>query len=185
MRLGGDVLKLDLYGILGVTPLADAEAIRSAYRRRALRSHPDLQREAGQASEREMVDLNVAAWVLTDPELRRQYDRCRHGHAHQKPRAWYERVCYTSGDWVVPPQREREGARAGEFGDLLRRIRQWPGRVMLEIAERVDALSPRQRTTVTAVCLFTAVLLIGYAKPSSLTKLFEDNEPSAFDPGAP
>jgi hypothetical protein len=173
MRLGRDVLELDLYAILGVTPEAGVEAIRTAYRRRALRSHPDLNRDNLGGAQREMVDLNVAAWVLTDPELRRQYDSGRPKNRAARSRAWYERVCYGDTDWVVPPRRPPERARTAELAELLRRIRLWPSRAMLEIAEWTDGLSIKQRTTLTAACVVTAVLLISYAKPRSLTRLFE------------
>lgn len=174
MRLGNDVLRLDLYELLGVPPDADITRIRNAYRRRALQSHPDLNRAQIGAAEREMVDLNVAAWVLTDPELRRQYDRSRGSHPTQRSRAWYEKVCYGDTDWVVPPKQTRRRPRSEELVQLLRRLRVWPGRVMLRLSEACDALSLRQRTTLTAFCFVAAVLLIGYAKPRSLTNLFED-----------
>ena len=174
MRLGGDVLKLDLYELLGVSPDADAAQIRAAYRRRALTSHPDLNRDKLGAAEREMVDLNVAAWVLTDPELRRQYDRQRGLGRAPRSRAWYERVCYGDTDWVVPPKPVRTRPLTGELALLLRKIRLWPSRLMLEVTEWSDGLSLRQRTTLTAFCLVTALLLISYARPRSLTRLFED-----------
>jgi len=173
MRLGRDVLELDLYTILGVAPDAGVDAIRRAYQRRALRSHPDLNRGNLGDAEREMIDLNVAAWVLTDPELRRQYDHSRPNRRTARPRAWYERVCYGDTDWVVPPKRRPVRARTAELAALLRNIRLWPSRAMLNIDEWTEGLSMRQRTGLTAVCVVTALLLISYAKPRSLTRLFE------------
>ena len=179
MRLGGDVLKLDLYRLLGVSRDANVTEIRAAYRRRALSSHPDLNRDKLGAAEREMVNLNVAAWVLTDPELRRQYDRAK-GQAGgaSRSRAWYEQVCYGDTDWVVPPKPARTRPLTGELAVLLRSIRLWPGRAMLEVTEWSDSLSIRQRTTLTAFCLVSALLLISYARPRSLTKLFDDEKPT-------
>lgn len=174
MRLDGDVLKLDLYGILGVSPSADSAQIRKAYRSRALRSHPDLNREHMRAAEREMVDLNVAAWVLTDPELRRQYDRGRFARQPGRSREWYERVCYGATEWVVPPKPARYRTRTRELAGLLKTLRLWPGRVMLEINEFCDRLSMGQRTALTAACCLTAAWLISYARPTSLVKLFQD-----------
>ena len=175
MRLGPDVLELDLYAILGVSPESGVEAIRTAYRRRALRSHPDLNRDNLGRAQREMVDLNVAAWVLTDPDLRRQYDRSRPKPRVSHSRHWYERVCYGDTDWVVPPQRPTQHPRTAELAELLRKIRLWPSRAMLEITEWTEGLSAKQRTTLTAACVVTALLLISYAKPRSLTRLFEQD----------
>jgi hypothetical protein len=122
-----------------------------------------------------MVDLNVAAWVLTDPELRRQYDRGRQQQAALRPRVWYERVCYGDTDWVVPPMPAPTRARGAELGLLLRKIRLWPNRAMLKVLEWTEGLSLRQRTTLTAACFVTAALLISYARPRSLTRLFESD----------
>ncbi len=174
MRLSGDVLNLDLYGILEVSPRANTREVRAAYRRKVLQSHPDLNRDNLSQAERATVDLNVAAWVLTDPDLRAQYDRRRKRSV--RPLAWYERRSRGSEDWVSPPRRTRESVPVrGELGQLLRLIRQWPGRVMLVLSEWVEGLSIRERTTLTAFCFVSAALLISYAKPTSLTKLFEED----------
>jgi curved DNA-binding protein CbpA len=175
MRLSGDVLRMDLYGILEVSPDSSAGELRAAYRRKVLRSHPDLNRDNLGQAERDTVDLNVAAWVLSDPDLREQYDRRRKRAGRSL--AWYERSSDGSDDWVTPPRRPRASVPArGELGLLLRRIRQWPGRAMLELSEWAEGLSVRERTTLTAFCFVAAALLISYAKPTSLTKLFENDE---------
>lgn len=174
MRLSGNVLKLDLYGILGVNPTAGVEQIRKAYRSRVLRSHPDLRRENLRAAEREMVDLNVAAWVLTDPDLRCQYDRARSPSGREKSRAWYERVCFGDTDWVVPPKPERPRITR-ELSAMLHTLRLWPGRAILRVSEWSEGLSQNQRTLLTAMCCLTAALLISYARPRSIVKLFEDD----------
>lgn len=174
MRLSGNVLKLDLYGILGVSPTAGVEQIRKAYRTRVLRSHPDLNRANMRAAEREMVDLNVAAWVLTDPDLRCQYDRAHSPAGRERSRAWYERVCFGDTDWVVPPKPERPRITR-ELSTMLHSLRLWPSRTMLRVSEWSDGLTVNQRTALTAMCCLTAALLISYARPRSIVKLFEDD----------
>jgi curved DNA-binding protein CbpA len=175
MRLSADVVEMDLYDVLGVGTDATTTEVRAAYRRKILRSHPDLNRENLGAAERETVDLNVAAWVLTDSALRAQYDRRRANGA--QPLFWYERKSHGSDDWVSPHPTPRPAAPArGELGQLLRRIRQWPERQMLQLSEWAEGLSIRQRTGLTAFCFVAATLLIGYAKPTSLTKLFENEQ---------
>lgn len=64
----------DPYGILGVDAAADADALHSAYRRRAQELHPDLHPD-DPASEEAMRALNEAWAVLGDPVRRARYDR--------------------------------------------------------------------------------------------------------------
>jgi DnaJ-class molecular chaperone len=60
------------YKILGVTPKADAKAIKAAYRRLALTYHPDVARTADTPAR--FAEIREAATVLLDPERRRIYD---------------------------------------------------------------------------------------------------------------
>ena len=62
----------DLYQVLQVTPDAEPEVIRAAYRALAQKHHPD----AGGTQER-MAALNHAWAVLGEPQSRSQYDRGR------------------------------------------------------------------------------------------------------------
>ncbi|KAJ3213442.1 hypothetical protein HDU67_002866 [Dinochytrium kinnereticum] len=64
----------DYYELLGVDPSADQEAIRKAYRRQALKYHPD---KAGQDPEAVSYFqlINSAYEVLSDPKKRSIYDR--------------------------------------------------------------------------------------------------------------
>ncbi len=59
-----------LYAVLGVTPDADPETIRNAYRELARRYHPDAGGDA-----RYMAAINKAWGELRDPERRAAYDR--------------------------------------------------------------------------------------------------------------
>jgi len=60
------------YEILGVSPDASAEQIKKAYREKAIALHPD--RNAGKDTGADMVKLNVAYGLLSDPDKRRRYD---------------------------------------------------------------------------------------------------------------
>jgi curved DNA-binding protein CbpA len=64
-------MKKDYYLILGLTPEATAEEIRSAYRRLAIELHPDL---SGFGSD-QFLELQEAYSVLSDPMRRAVYDR--------------------------------------------------------------------------------------------------------------
>jgi molecular chaperone DnaJ len=68
------VPKRDYYEILNVPRDADAEALKKAYRRLALRYHPDRNPEDPEAEER-FKEASEAYAVLSDPDKRRAYDR--------------------------------------------------------------------------------------------------------------
>ena len=66
----------DLYSILGVPKGADEEAIKKAYRKLALKWHPDRHKEADRPkAEAEFKQISEAYEVLSDKEKRREYDR--------------------------------------------------------------------------------------------------------------
>ena len=66
----------DYYQTLGVERSADAKALREAYRRLALKYHPDRNRDDPAAAER-MKQVNEAYAVLSDPDKRTEYDALR------------------------------------------------------------------------------------------------------------
>ena len=74
----------DLYGILGLTPRATANEIKSAYRRLARKYHPDVSASAD--SEARFVHINRAYQVLSDPRRRAAYDS---GQYHDAQRTFY------------------------------------------------------------------------------------------------
>jgi curved DNA-binding protein len=65
---------IDYYKVLGVSPTATTDEIKKAYRRLAVRFHPDKTRGDKAASEK-FVEINDANQVLSDPEKRKKYDQ--------------------------------------------------------------------------------------------------------------
>ncbi len=63
----------DYYKILGVDKSASPEEIKKAYRKLALKYHPD-HNEGDKSAEAKFKDLNEAYAVLRDPEKKQQYD---------------------------------------------------------------------------------------------------------------
>lgn len=68
-----DIMKMDLYGILGVSPEATEKEIVKAYRKRALKCHPDKNPDNPKAAEL-FHELSNALEVLTDPSAKAAYD---------------------------------------------------------------------------------------------------------------
>ena len=60
------------YEILGVDQAATPEQIKKAYLKKAVQLHPD--RNTGQDTAAEMVKVNVAYGLLSDPDKKRKYD---------------------------------------------------------------------------------------------------------------
>jgi curved DNA-binding protein len=63
----------DYYKILGVSKSASAEEIKKAYRKLALKYHPD-RNKGDKAAEAKFKDISEAYAVLSDAEKRKQYD---------------------------------------------------------------------------------------------------------------
>ena len=70
--------KRDSYEVLGVSRTASADDIKSAYRRLALKYHPD-KNPGDKAAEEKFKEAAEAYEILSDAEKRAAYDR--HGHA--------------------------------------------------------------------------------------------------------
>ncbi len=68
--------KQDYYDVLGVARNAGADELKKAFRRLAMRFHPDRNQEAG--AEAKFKEVNEAYEVLSDPEKRAMYDRFGH-----------------------------------------------------------------------------------------------------------
>ena len=76
--------KRDYYDILGVPRNAEEEDIKKAYRKLAMKHHPDRnQGDKAKASEEKFKEAKEAYEMLTDPQKRAAYDQ--YGHAGVDP----------------------------------------------------------------------------------------------------
>jgi molecular chaperone DnaJ len=77
-------MKRDYYEVLGVSREASADDLKRAYRRLALKHHPDKNPAADRsAAEDRFKELSEAYQILSDPERRAQYDRFGHAAFEQ------------------------------------------------------------------------------------------------------
>ena len=69
--------KRDYYEVLGVTKGASADEIKSAYRKLAMKYHPDRNPDNPEAKEK-FTEISEAYEVLSNPEKRQRYDQFGH-----------------------------------------------------------------------------------------------------------
>ncbi|MCX6927992.1 MAG: molecular chaperone DnaJ [Verrucomicrobia bacterium] len=105
--------KRDCYEVLGVARDAEAEDIKKAYRKLALKYHPD-KNPGDKAAEENFKELGEAYEILSDPQKRALYDQ--HGHAAFDRRAGG----FGAGGFHDPFEIFREvfGGGGGIFEDL-------------------------------------------------------------------
>ena len=88
MNPGYDYNK-DYYHLLGVARDASAEEIKRAFRRLALRYHPDKNPDNARESEEKFKEINEAYEVLSDEQKRREYDYFTSWSDYQQRRTIY------------------------------------------------------------------------------------------------
>ncbi len=75
--------RLDYYAVLEIEPDSSDESIKKAYRKLALKYHPDHNQGKTDAEVR-IRELNAAYEVLSKPDSRKAYDRLRFGGYRQQ-----------------------------------------------------------------------------------------------------
>ncbi|MGM0378585.1 MAG: molecular chaperone DnaJ [Bacillota bacterium] len=75
--------KKDYYDVLGVDKNADASELKRAYRKKAMKYHPD-RNDGDKESEKKFQEINEAYEVLSDEEKRKMYDQFGHAGVNQQ-----------------------------------------------------------------------------------------------------
>ncbi len=100
--------KRDYYDILGVAKNASEDEIKKAYRKLAMKHHPDRnQGDGAKKAEEAFKEAKEAYEMLTDPQKRAAYDQ--YGHAGVDP---------NMGGFRGAPGQEGFGGFAEAFGDI-------------------------------------------------------------------
>jgi len=96
------------YGVLGISPSADLEDIRTAYRSLAQRFHPDKNPDFNAATAK-MQKLNEAYRVLSNAKNRKEYDDSRLTERHFDPNNFASAPVQTGEEhtWVRPEVQRR------------------------------------------------------------------------------
>ena len=87
--------KKDYYQILGVSKDASEKEIKAAYRKLALKWHPDRHPDNKKEAEEKFKEINEAYQVLSDPKKRKQYDQF--GHAAFDPASGFSSDPFAGG----------------------------------------------------------------------------------------
>ena len=84
--------KRDYYDVLGINKSASPEDIKSAYRKLAVKHHPD-KNKGDKASEEKFKEVAEAYEALKDPVKRVEYDQLKkygaHGRPFEPPPGWH------------------------------------------------------------------------------------------------
>jgi curved DNA-binding protein len=108
----------DYYKVLGVEKNASAEEIKKAYRKLALKYHPD-RNQGDAAAEEKFKEINEAYQVLSDDDKRAHYDRL--GSAYSNWQQGGQRGGFDWGQWMYGQGGQPGGMRVefdGDLGDL-------------------------------------------------------------------
>ena len=73
--------KRDFYEVLGISKTADSKEIKRAYRKLAMKYHPDRNSDDPDAEDK-FKEASMAYEVLSDEEKRSAYDRMGHAATH-------------------------------------------------------------------------------------------------------
>jgi molecular chaperone DnaJ len=70
--------KRDYYEVLGVKKSDDDKTIKKAYKRLAMKHHPDRNADNKEVAEKKFKEIQEAYGVISDPQKRQTYDQFGH-----------------------------------------------------------------------------------------------------------
>jgi curved DNA-binding protein len=116
---------IDYYSVLGVPKTAGEQEIKSAYRKLALKHHPD-RNQGNKAAEAKFKEINEAYEVLSDSSKKKMYDQLganwQNGQAGGQPRAGAYRQRQPQGGFSSHHYQSGQGGfeQFGDFSDFFK-----------------------------------------------------------------
>src|ERR1043165_6331772 len=109
----------DYYSLLGVDKKASADQIKKAFRKLAIKYHPD-KTPGDKASEEKFKQINEAYDVLSDPEKRKKYDALGENWKYydQAQAAGGQYAHGNAGYGGFNPEDFMHGAEGGDYSDF-------------------------------------------------------------------
>ncbi|MDR3576607.1 MAG: J domain-containing protein [Anaerolineaceae bacterium] len=105
----------DYYKILGVERSATPDDIKKAFRKQALKYHPD-RNPGNKEAEEKFKELNEANEVLSDPQKRARYDQL--GESYNSWQQAGGSGSFNWNDWFSQAQAPRNGGAQVDYGNL-------------------------------------------------------------------
>lgn len=106
----------DYYKILGVSRNASEDDIKKAYRKLAMKYHPD-RNPGNKAAEDKFKDINEANEVLSDAKKRARYDQLGESYT-QWQRGGGNASNFNWGDWYTQSSQTGTRVNVGDIGDI-------------------------------------------------------------------
>lgn len=131
--------KRDFYEVLGVTKSATAAEIKAAYRKMALKWHPDKNQDKKAEAETKFKEINEAYQVLSDAQKKQTYDQF--GHAAFDPASGMGGNPFSGSrqgpfTWSYQTGGANPFGDAGDFGDPFEIFEQFFGGGFARAARR-------------------------------------------------
>lgn len=116
---------VDYYALLGVPKTAGAPEIKSAYRRLALKHHPD-RNQGNKSSEGKFKEINEAYEVLSDAKKRKMYDQLgenwQDDQGYRPPEGESYQQRQAPGGFHFPGGQGGGGEQQGDFSEFFKSL---------------------------------------------------------------
>lgn len=138
----------DYYDILGIDKTASEDTIKRAFRKLAMKYHPDVNKEPD--AEAKMKEINEAYSVLSDANKRADYDRF--GHASN--------TGYAQNPYQQQGQYSSQQQYYSNFDDLFNAFFAQQQRQQQQRYQNAQQNPPQRRSLLTYVLIYVVVIFL-------------------------
>jgi DnaJ-class molecular chaperone len=123
----------DYYQILGVSRTASQQEIKKAYRAKALKKHPD--KNPGESTHQEFLEINEAFQILGDTQKRLRYDSLRYNPFNTYNQSYSRSSSQEQAPWKDDFEdiKEKARQRSEELADL--DFAEFSAQILTDVAE--------------------------------------------------